>query len=115
MRKINTGDVFKMARLLRKGNVAETVRKAYIDGKKEGADSEEIGMNAIFDILCSCTDPSIEDQFCDLLAGICEKKKEEISNQSLETTVNDMKRICEENNIVNFFRSASALSGKIQA
>lgn len=114
MRKINTSDIFKMARLLKKGNIAEAVRKAYVDGKKEDADSEEIGMNAIFDILCSCTDPSVEDQFCDLLAGICEKKKENISNQSLETTVYDMKRICEENNIVNFFRSASRLSEKIQ-
>ena len=114
MRKINTSDVFKMARLLREGNIAEAARKAYLDGKKEGADSEDIGMNAIFDILCSCTDPSVEDQFCDLLAGICEKKKEDISNQSIETTVGDLKRICEENNIVNFFRSASRLGGKIQ-
>lgn len=114
MRKINTGDVFKMARLLRKGNIAETVKKAYLDGKKEGADSEEIGMNAIFDILCSCTDPSVEEQFCDLLAGICERKKEDIAAQSLETTVDDLKRIFENNNIINFFRSASGLSGKIQ-
>lgn len=113
MRKINTGDVFKMARLLREGNIAEVVRRAYMDGKKEDADSETIGINVIFDILVSCTDPSVEDQFCDLLAGICEKKKEDIRNQSLETTVDDLKRICMENNIVNFFRSASELSGKI--
>ena len=114
MWKINTGDVFKMARLLQKGNIAGVVRNAYLEGKKEGADSEDIGINVVFDILCSCTDPSVEDQFCDLLAGICEKKKEDISNQSIETTVGDLKRICEENNMVNFFRSASALNGNIQ-
>ena len=34
MRKINTSDVFKMARLLREGNIAEAVRKAYMEKRK---------------------------------------------------------------------------------
>lgn len=37
MRKINTGDVFKMGRLLKKSGVMEIVRNAYEEGRKEGA------------------------------------------------------------------------------
>ena len=44
---------------------------------------------------------------------VCEKKPEEIRSQSIETTVQDIQRIVEENNVLNFFKSASRLSGKI--
>lgn len=115
MRKINTGDVFKMARLLRNGNIEETIRKSYMEGRKEGADSEVIGMNATVDILCSCTDPQIENQFYELMSGICEKKPEDVMNQSLESLMEDLKRICQENNVLNFLRSALKLGGKIQS
>ena len=114
MRKINTGDVFKMARLVKHGNIAQTVRKAYEAGKQEDADAQQIGINVAMDILCSCTEANMEKAFYEFLAGICEKKPEDIENQSLETTVEDIKRIFEENNIINFWKSASDLSGKIQ-
>ena len=113
MRKISTEDVFKMARLLKNGDVIKTVKTAYEAGKKEGADSEKIGLDAAMELLISCTDAKIEAQFYDLMAGVCEKKSEDIRTQSLESTVEDIKRICQENNIVNFLRSASGLSGKI--
>lgn len=113
MRKINTEDVFKMARLLKNSDVIKTVKNAYEAGKKENADSEKIGLDAAMEILISCTDPKIEAQFYDLVSGICEKKPEDIRTQSLEGTIEDIKKICQENNIGNFLKSASGLSGKI--
>lgn len=110
MRKINTADVFKMARLMKKAKLTESIKKAYMDGKKEGVNTEEVGMNAIMDIIGSCCDTGTEKDFYELLAGISEKKAEEIMNQSLEATIADIKKICEENNIVNFLRSASRLN-----
>lgn len=112
MRKINTADTFKMARLMKSAGLVESIKKAYAAGKEEGANTEEVGMNAILEIIGSCCDTGTEKNFYDLLAGISEKTAEEIMNQSLETTVTDIKRICEENNIVNFLRSASSMSQK---
>lgn len=113
MRKINTEDVFKMARIIKKGNVAQNIKDAYVAGKAEGADAEQIGVCAFMDILCSCSDEIVEGQIYDLLAGICEKTAEDIKKQSLETTVEDVKNICKENNVVNFLKSAVSASKNI--
>lgn len=113
MRMINTGDVFKMARLLKNGNVMQHIKNAYAAGREEGADPQRIGMDLIMDILCACAESKTEEQVYDLLGGICEKKPDEIRNQSLEATVEDIKKICEGNNIANFLRSASRLSANM--
>lgn len=114
MRKLNTGDVFKMARILKNGNIMQNIRDAFVTGKSENADSQQIGMDLIMNVLCSCSDTRVEDQIYELLGGVCEKKPEDIKNQSLEKTIEDIKKICEENNISNFLKSASSLSGKTQ-
>jgi hypothetical protein len=114
MRKINTGDVFKMARLLKNGNIVKNIKDAYTAGKQEGADTETVGLNAIMDIMCSCADANVEDQFYDLLGGICEKKADEVKNQSLESTIADIKKICEANDVGNFFKSAVSMNSKMK-
>lgn len=114
MRKINTGDVFKMGRLLKKSGMMETVRNAYEEGRKEDADKEKIGIDTFMGIVCSCSDIGTEDQIYDLLGGICEKTPTDVKEQSLEVTVGDIKRIIRENNIENFLKSASDLAGKMQ-
>ncbi len=111
MRKINTEDVFKMARLLRKGNVVQVIKDAYAAGKKEEQDAKQIGINVFMDIMCACTESEVEEQFYDLLSGICEKDHEDIKKQSIEATIGDLRKICEENNIANFWKTASDLSG----
>lgn len=112
MRKINTADVFKMARLMKSAKLTESIKRAYTAGKEKDANMEEVGMNAIMDIMGSCSDTGTEKCFYELLAGISEKTETEVMNQSLETTVADIKKICEENNIANFLRSASSMSLK---
>ncbi len=124
MRKINTEDVFKMARLIRKGNIVQIIKNAYAAGKKvkdreaDGKTVEEaagqIGIDVFMDIMSSCTEPEIEESFYELFSGICEKSPDDIRTQSLETTIEDIKKICKENNILNFFKSASSLSEKVQ-
>ncbi len=113
MRKINTGDVFKMGRLLKKSGVMEIVRNAYEEGRKEGADKEKIGLDAILGIVCSCSDISTEGQIYELLGGICEKDPTDVMEQPLEVTIEDISGIFRENNIANFLRSASDLAGKM--
>lgn len=114
MRKINTGDTFKMARLMRNSNILGIVKEYFVKGKEEGADANKIGIDFISDALCACSDEKTESQLYELIAGICEKKPDDIRNQSMETTIEDIQRILKENNISNFIKSASKLSKKIQ-
>ena len=95
MRKINLGDTFKMAKIIRNGNLTESFKRSFAEGKtskdateKEKEDKQEqIGINLIMDILTACANDKVEEQVYDLLAGITEKKKEDIQNQSLDTTL----------------------------
>ncbi len=137
MRKINTGDVFKMARLLKNASVMEAVRDAYKAAKREDvavgahkgdaakgeavaesahkgeADKGGIWVDAAMKVLASCTSQQAEEQFYDLMAGICENKPEDIRNRSLDGLIEDIRRICEENNVANFLRSASDFAEKL--
>lgn len=122
MRKINTGDVFKMARLLKNANVMDAVKDAYKAAKREdvseGAHKGDAGkggiwVDAAMKVLASCTSQQAEEQFYDLMAGICENKPEDIRNRPLDGLIEDVRRICEENNVANFLRSASDFAEKL--
>lgn len=122
MRKINTGDVFKMARLLKNANVMDAVKDAYTAAKKEDmaedahkgdAEKGSIWVDAAMKVLASCTSQQAEEQFYDLMAGICENKPEDIRNRPLDGLIEDIRRICEENNVANFLRSASDFAEKL--
>ncbi|WP_251205372.1 hypothetical protein [Acetatifactor aquisgranensis] len=122
MRKINTGDVFKMARLLKNANVMDAVKDAYKASKKEdgakeahkeGPDKGSIWVDAAMKVLASCTSQQAEEQFYDLMAGICENKPEDIRDRPLDGLMEDIRRICQENNVANFLRSASDFAEKL--
>ena len=122
MRKINTGDVFKMARLLKNTNVMDAVKDAYKASKREDvaedvhkgeAEKGGIWVDAAMKVMASCTSQQAEEQFYDLMAGICENKPEDIRNRPLDGLIEDIRRICEENNVANFLRSASDFAEKL--
>lgn len=95
---------------------AENLEVAAEEEAKKEADKaqEEMGVNVILDIICSCSDKKTEYQVYDLLAGITEKTADIIKTQPLEETISDIKEICRENNITNFLKSASRLSESIK-
>lgn len=110
MRKIITADVFKLSRIIKTANVKETIANLVTEGKKKNADEEAIGIEAIMTVMESCSSEKLEKQMYELIAGITEKKPEEIENQSLEATITDVKQIVKENNISLFFKQASQLT-----
>lgn len=114
MRKINTGDVFKLARLINETKMTDTLKEAYLSGKKENADAEEIGVSAAMGILTSCSSRRTEEMFYALLAGVCEKEPEDIEEQPIEETVKDIKQLVKENDIMNFFTQASRFAKTIK-
>lgn len=132
MRKINTQDVFKLARIIKGAGIKEVVSDMFAKGIQisrenelpDGATEEEIsqaqqqmarkqeefGVNAVFTILENCCSVDLEKKVYDLLAGITEKTPDAVMNQTFETTVEDVKEIAKNNDLIGFFKKASQLS-----
>lgn len=109
----NINDVFLSGADVSKDD--EDLKAAEEAVKKEAEKAqEEIGADTIMQIICACSDKKAEYQIYDLLAGITEKTAETIKNQPLKVTVSDIKEIIRENDIVNFWESASKLSESIK-
>lgn len=110
MRKLNTQDAFKMARLLKYAGVKELIINAYKNNDKLNA--EELGIEVIFTLIDSFGDSKVEKDFYDLIGGITEKGADAILNQDLSTTIDDIKAIWEQNDMATFFNSVSRLGLK---
>ena len=130
MRKLITSDVFKAARIIKEAKVKDAISEIFESTKGvkisiDESDSEEVkaekqqalaekqeaaGFEAIMTIFEACSTPKLEGMLYELLAGICEKNADDIASQSLEVTIEEIKAIASENNIANFFKSASQLT-----
>lgn len=112
MRRIQTGDVFKMARIIKALSIREELTKIAVDARKEdgSTDIEAVGIKAFMMVMESCADATVENKIYDLLAGITEKNVEDIKTQTLDATIHDIREIVKENDIVNFSKSAVQLT-----
>lgn len=114
MRNINTQDAFKMARLIKHSDLKDVLIDYYEKGKNpDGIDIEKFGMNVIFDIVACLSDSKTENDFYELISGICEKTSQEIKEQSITETIEDIKAIAKENDLKSFFTSVSAMISNI--
>lgn len=126
MRAINTSDVFKLARLIKSADIKDVLLDAMTKGQNMEPDiaeddpeeikeqklkdfnlkQDEFGLSVILDILYGCVDSKQEKAIYELLAGITEKSAKEIEAQPFNDTVEDIKQILAENDVMAFFRSA---------
>lgn len=111
MRKVNTSDVFKLARILKKGNVEENIAKAIddIDVKNKNKITEKVGIKVMLALFESCGEPEVENLIYDLFGGIAEVDPSTISTQPFDKTIEMFKEISRENNLISFFKQASQL------
>lgn len=104
MRNLATKDIFKISRIIKVAGCREDI-KGIIE-KFDGKDPEALG-KALFDILMAITESEeAEKLIYKLLAEIMEKSEQEIESQSLKATINDLKAIAKNNNIIDFFKQA---------
>lgn len=114
MRKINTSDAFKAARLIKHAGIKDMILEKY----KEGADLQDksadatrrFGVEIVFQIIDSLAEARMEAEFYDLLGGILEKQN--LAEQPLADTIEDIKAIFADNDMQAFFSSVSVLVGK---
>ena len=106
MRKIEFEDTFLLARILTKADIKETLKNAYIQSQEDNTSNEDIYIDVLFCVLNAAAKEGIEDDIYQLMANIGECKPEDIRHKSLDGIVDFVKKVCEENNVVNFIKSA---------
>ena len=111
MRKINTRDVCKLARIMKKSNVEDNIAKAVeeMEGAKGKKVSEKAGIKIMLVLFESVGDPEVEELIYDLFGGIAEVDPQDIANMPFEDTINLIKQINEQNNLKAFFKAAGRL------
>lgn len=115
MRKIQTQDVFKFARIVKRTNAKAEIAKIFEkkpdkEDKEDKDDiSEKVGIQIILTLLEVCSDEETEEKIYDLIGGIAERSTEEMRSQSLEVTIGQIKQIFTENNMKAFFDAAGKL------
>lgn len=137
MREINTRDTVAFARIIAVTNMKEDITAASAKGaavKAEAAkiadeaeraayiarETEALGIDVVISILMKAiASPKTEQQLYELIAGIAETdaegkrlKADDIGKMKITDTIALVKQIAEENNLVDFFRNASALTTK---
>lgn len=117
MRKLNTSDIFALCRLIKATDAREQLRSivtsaAKRDDAEEPADLTQIGVDGILAIVEAVVEPKAEALVYQFLAGPMECTPDDVRNMSLQDLTEGLKEIAAENNLTDFFGSASSILGK---
>lgn len=119
MRKLQTQDVFKMARIIKVADLKEKISQLFAEGKKVSKDATEeekkeaqeaIGIEMFMSVLDACANEKLEKQVYDLLGGIFEMEPDKVKELSLDTMIDKIKQLVNENNMSVFFKAAGRLT-----
>jgi hypothetical protein len=112
VRKLNTGDLFKMAKIIKYAKINEEIESILTEAKDtENEESKkELGVKLFGAIITGCGNENVDAKFYDLIAGITDKTVKDIENMELETLFNICKEIVKTNDIARFFKSAGQLT-----
>lgn len=116
MRKINTSDVFKCARIIKNANMKDELAEIYnkfsiVEG--DDANIEKAGIQIVLCVIGGCSDERQEKAIYELIGGIIGKDAQLISDQTIEDTIDDIKKIAKENNLVNFSRVPTTSADRV--
>ena len=117
MRKINTSDVFKLARIIKKAEMRDKIAKSIKEAnEKKNNDAtsqqieEDVGIEVVLTCIEACANDGMEKSIYELLSGIAENSPEDIEKMTLEALIELVQKIVTENNVANFFNAAQKLT-----
>lgn len=108
MRKLETGDVFAAARLVKKIGIKEKF-KAIAEEANNAGDVFDKGYELIWDLFDSATDQQCEAEIYAFLSGPLEMTPEEVSHLPLDELFKSLQQLAAENNLAAFFKFAARL------
>lgn len=112
MRKLNTSDVFAMARVVRTSGMREELRGLIKQAAETDAKMEDVGIDGFLTILEALADKKAEAAIYEVLAGPFEATSQEVASMQLDVLMENLKRLVEENDLKRFFKWLSGILGK---
>lgn len=122
MRKLNTADVFAVARVIRASGMRDQLlpiiqkaaeeTKAAEDKKAMDAILSRIGINGFLTVLEALAERKSEAAIYEVLSGPMECSAEDVENMPLESLIPKLRQIIEENQLKDFFVYVSGILGK---
>lgn len=112
MRKLNTSDVFAMARIIRASGVRGELRPLIKQAVESESTLEDIGIDGILMIFEALAERKAENAIYEALAGPLEVSAGEVADIPLLDMVERLKTLAEENDLKRFFGYVSGILGK---
>lgn len=103
MRKIQTRDVFVLARIIKTAQVKEKLAVVLKGGKPDN----EVGLDAVMVILEACGSTDVENSFYELIGGIAEMQPDSVKELPISELIDIFKKMADENDLKAFFMTAS--------
>lgn len=115
MRKLNISDAFKVARIIRTADLKDNIMSFAKEiksrrGKGEKLSTEDIGLEFIVTMVSAMSLQKVEEQFYELYADLKGVSVDDIKTTDFATFKSDIKLLMKENDLQDFFHSASALT-----
>ena len=102
MRKIQTQDVFKLARIIRLSGAKDELTEA-LKASTSSELSSGAGLDLMMSLISACGNEEVENALYALIGGIAEAKPDEIMTMDLDELGALLKDISEQNNLSRFF------------
>lgn len=118
MRKLCLMDAFAVARIIKTAELRQeivafaTEMQTRNEAGDTGMNVEKIGFEFIITLISAAANTKVEEEIYKLYANIKDCDPDEVKKLSFEEVKADITQLIEENDLKNFFQSASSLISK---
>lgn len=112
MRKLNTSDVFALARVIRASGIRDELRPLIRRASESNAPVEDVGIDGFMTIMEALAERKAENAIYEALSGPFEVSAEDIANMPLPQMVEKLSALAQENELKSFFGYVSGILGK---
>lgn len=112
MRKLQTTDIFAMARIIRASGVREELRQIVHSVAERGLSIESVGIDGMIALLEAAAEKRTENAIYEALAGPFEVNAASIATMELDELMDRLQQMWRENNLQRFFDLVSRILGK---
>lgn len=112
MRKLNTADVFAMARIVRASGIREELRALIQRVAGSDENTASVGIEGFLVIMEAMAERKAERAIYEALAGPFELTADEVAELDLDMLADHLTLLAEENNLKRFFDLVSRILGK---